>query len=680
MKILRVLANKRGSSVIMVLVAMAFISILGTILMFSSFTGYQIKAAQARGGESFYNAETALDEIRAGVQSIVTDCIAKAHTAVLRAYTHDMDIESAFSDNFVTQLKLWVNADEQQFILPRIEDGYFTYNSEVLEGFISGDSITAAFSGEVDADLINGIITLKGVTIMHLSSHGFQSRVSSDIVIAVPNFSFIRSSYTISGIPEFALIADTELYPLHSAVITGNAYAGMVNTNIVNLSISNGTLISSGNINVNNGGSFTVNPNAALWANRIIVGDNSSTVSLTGEAYIADDLVLNAENANALLSGSYHGFGLSLTNAGQSSSILINGVNSRLDMSGLNTLFLAGHSFINTQNFTIDGITGVDIVTGQSLTVKSDQLAYLIAPDAVGGVRTNPIIFSGSEPDYDIELNTVLWTIDGVQRRLGDYIAGVRPVYRPVPGSGGQMLLYLFMQFPDRDSANEYFRDYFTHNSEEIEHYVDIYLDLFAPAPDTRSSGVYYTVSGDNRLDIGNPFDSAALTTPAMRLGNMYRNLSSTLSANLQAAANVTPYTYIVNEQAVAALTDNFTVFKNGDGDIVSVIIKGDTTIGEIFDRPYHGGINLILATGDVTVDREFSGLIISGGKIELRNDVTATPQELIPSMGARNDDSKMFNDFLNQKIVGDSDVSSGGSIYSWDMSALVFYENWVKN
>ncbi|MDR2559950.1 MAG: hypothetical protein LBC86_10500, partial [Oscillospiraceae bacterium] len=76
MRGLRAILKNEGSSVIMVLIAMAFISILGTILMFMAHTGYQIKAAEARGERAFYSAETALDEMRAGIQAIVSDCIA----------------------------------------------------------------------------------------------------------------------------------------------------------------------------------------------------------------------------------------------------------------------------------------------------------------------------------------------------------------------------------------------------------------------------------------------------------------------------------------------------------------------------------------------------------------------------------------------------------------------------
>jgi len=671
------LNNKRGSSVIMVLIAMAFISVLGTILMLSAYTGYQIKAAGAKGERAFYNAETALDEVRAGVQGIITDCIAGAYTQVLQKYEHNVEIEQEFIANFIEQFK------SHALIRPVNFD--FLYNGDLLESFITGEGITTSFPieqeveiegtfyllREGEVEITSSSFTLKGITITHRSADGFVSAVSSDIVVIIPDFSYVRAAYTISGIPEFALIAEERLDILADSGITGNAYGGNVSTGISSLTVSGGTLISRGDVNID-GGELIISNNADLWANKILVGENFSSVLLSGAAYIADDLVLQGRGASATLAGRYYGFGASLTDAVRSSSIIVNGLGSTLDMSGLQQLFLAGHSFINTQNS--DFITNTDILTGQSVSVKSDQLAYLIPVSAIS-TRTNPMIFySGSPPVYAVDYDAVLWNINGDDKRLRDYISDVIPVNRQIVGTGiQQTLLFLFMEFPNKDTANAYFRDYFSQNAFEIEGYTELYLDLYRGPQSAQTSGVYYTNWG-----IGEP-GSDTINVSA-RLSDMFRNYCRSLSSSIQVSDNTTPFTYVVNEAAVTGLDDGITLFEDSDGIVRSVIINCNgssvnyvRSILEIDDSE----INLILSTGNIIVNADFEGLIISNGYIQLQSDVKAAPHDIIPSMGAKNSEGVMFGDFLNLLII-DDEYDSGGTS-SWDMSALVYYENWHK-
>jgi hypothetical protein len=65
---------------------MAFVSVMGVVVLFTSLTGYQLKAEERQGKSNFYDAETAMNELRAGVQQTVSDAIAAAYTDVLVHY------------------------------------------------------------------------------------------------------------------------------------------------------------------------------------------------------------------------------------------------------------------------------------------------------------------------------------------------------------------------------------------------------------------------------------------------------------------------------------------------------------------------------------------------------------------------------------------------------------------
>ncbi|MCL2634949.1 MAG: hypothetical protein FWD34_10630 [Oscillospiraceae bacterium] len=648
MRFIKAITNKNGSSVIMVLIAMTFIAILGTILMFAAFTGYQIKVAQARGEDSFYDAETALDEIRAGVQGVVTQCIAKAYTDMLLGYTHEMNLEEVFKKNFADEFK------KSSLLIDRGE--YYDYEGAVLSGFVSSTTIETSFSYEVI--ITSDTFTLKDVTVRHRSVHGYVSYVSTDIVVIIPDFSYVRNAYTISGIPQFALIANQELtIPAATASTNGNTYAGQVKVNtgaFGSFTIADGTFISKGDILIGGedtvaaGGIFNMAANSVLWANRIVVGENSSTVLLNGQTYVADDLVLQGAEAYASMMGSYFGFGVSHINAANSSSIIINGMGSTLDMSELHTLFLAGNSFIDTGN------ADDNVIMGQSISVKSDQLAYLV-PISDISLRMNPIIFQGAEPPFSVT--------SGIE---------YKKVFRYI-SSTDQTLLYLFMEFEDRDNANAYFADYFSQNADEIKNYVDLYLEFYHPAQYVQAAGYYYTVDGDNITQIGNPYDINVIANSSNRLSLMFNNLTRSLSANIQINNDITPFEYIVKEP----LPNGITVFEeNGVARAVIINNNQEYSVSSI-KSTYGSGINLILSMSDITVDEDFKGLIISNSKIILQANATADPTEIIPSMRAVNGD-RVFADYLNLKIVDAEGSGSGTS--SWDMNSLVHFENWRKN
>ena len=67
--------DNKGSAMVMIIVIIAFIAILVSVLMFVSFSGYQMRVVDRRGKDNFYTAETVLDEINVGLQGEISGAL-----------------------------------------------------------------------------------------------------------------------------------------------------------------------------------------------------------------------------------------------------------------------------------------------------------------------------------------------------------------------------------------------------------------------------------------------------------------------------------------------------------------------------------------------------------------------------------------------------------------------------
>ena len=85
--------NNRGSSIVVVVIAMAMIGVLATSILWMSYMNYRIKVNDIRNKESFYTAETVVEQIMAGVQGEASKAAAEAYQEVLRRWD-ELDQES----------------------------------------------------------------------------------------------------------------------------------------------------------------------------------------------------------------------------------------------------------------------------------------------------------------------------------------------------------------------------------------------------------------------------------------------------------------------------------------------------------------------------------------------------------------------------------------------------------
>jgi len=689
----RALRGNRGSGIVLVLVCMLCVSILGVTALYLSYTGLLLKVTERRSKADFYDATTAMDEIRAGVQTAASDSIAGAYKSALinysnPAFTGGSDMSAGFQREFRNELYGW--KDEAGDALFITSGGTYRYSTDVLKSFVS-DSNTAVSvrdgkAAQVVYDTGKKTVLLKNVDVVYTNPRThYTTEVSADISVGMPDFSYVVSQYSISGLPEFAVIAkDTLLQDYNNTqlVVDGSAYASRVllKNEGSSLDIKRGTVVCAGLLSVNNAGPgstprLTVEDGASLWTNRIEVGASSSAV-LDGRTYVKDDLELAGAASKASLGGSFYGFGNSLTAADQSSAILVNGRNTTLDLSGLSRLMLAGRSFVSNYKNAADSV--VDVPMGESVSVRGNQEAYLAPAASLDGVSGNPWIFSGTAPAVTLKSGTSPWS----GKTLADYGASLKPVYTKYPGTQ-QTVAYYFLQFDTAEHTNQYFKDYFSNNSGEISSYLDAYTSLSSVSGLTQSAGYTVEKNADGTYALGSYVTADSLVNSAAQMQSTFTQLTTTLFDRVSVSTN--PYDYFVRADEIDAklLPSSQSVFEFSDsaGAVVGLIVRGDYMI----DGTSPEALRVVIATGSVIVKKEFHGLIIAGSNINMQNSVFAKAEEVTSAFSSActvNGESLALSSFLRAGVADNTESggSGTGSALSWNLDKLVSYQNWNKS
>ncbi|MGI5970422.1 MAG: hypothetical protein ACOX7P_01685 [Oscillospiraceae bacterium] len=719
----RLIRDNKGTGIITVLVSVAFISVLGTLLLYMSYIGYTMKVTERKSKENFYDAEAAINEIRVGIQKAVSDSIAVANTLALERYNDpSASVEVDFKVYFKDAIWSWDgNALAETLFIgsPDPDVSNARYNCAVLRSFVApaAGSLTVnnnADEGDV-AFLQNGegtvtALILKNVSVNYVEN-GFETNVTTDIAINIPDFRYTPSVLVTTAIQEYVIIANESLTQNSGGSITlnGNVFAGAVDITGANsmavgcdpltgdddpsasyIFITGGKLdpatgsdaADSGLLSLGMHSSFKAGSGVSFWAKRLSVGQNAD-LYLNGPSFVADDLVLQGDGAMATLSGKYFGFGSSTTDASRSSSIIANGHDTRLILTdSLETLLLAGQCFIGSGNFGIGG----NVLTGESIAPKSAQIAYLVPPECLNTsvyeeLATNPAIFyTSSTPSRSALMACVDTSKDfwGANSSMDDYNAAVQLVYLPL---GSQTLVYFYMEFASPDDASAYFSDYFQHNSDNVEKYLKLYCDTLSipEAADRFTSGnSLYLEDGSAALL---PPTHSDFSTIVSYYDNQYSCLSVTLSPVVSDTGTV--YSHVVDEAAIEAeLPANAqTPFYGPDGTtVVGVISREASTSVSAIRSNYSGGdVKVIVTTGDITVDRYFEGLIIAGGTIYIQNSLRLDDYAVSTALlGKSEDGDRTMLDYL--KIGTGSSGSSSLESVTWGLEKLVSYQNWRKH
>lgn len=785
--------RNRGSSIVIVIIAMAMIGILATTLLWMSYINYKIKVNDIRNKNSFYSAEMVMEQIVAGLQKEASDSVAVAYQEVLSNWD-DLQSESnrysSFASTYLdTLVKHLRDADKG--------DGY--YKRDILKGYVDTtvwDHVnqTAWDNGTDDTDetkkkppvmeLVNGnSLILRNVFVSYMDEDRL-SIVSTDLCLDVPEIVFTQSG-SIDELYNYILIGNQGISLTQgSGQVTGDGsiYAGtddkgkggIVINPASSLAINNGRyVISKGEIDVIGPGAGLIvrdvkETGSSVYAKNLDL--QSGTISFDSKTYIANDLTLSGNGSKATLTKEYYGYGISTesgigdskTDQENSSAIIINGQNSTVNMSGVDTLMLAGRAYIGTNTTkkeldqNAEAVANGDaakknekaVLMGESITVKGGQIAYLVPTECLGVYNGETLI--GQNPvtqdvaakiqtyknDYGENFKEVDFT-RAVSRLGGLSLSSfgvtdmdhIRKVSTQYVGGGteSKSLTYYYLVM-DAENAARYYQTYYLNgsNKETIDQYFKKYATGGIVLGDYTSEQNSYTILGNalvsdvlsqsgvsllaSTATTSNTMTTEEVYQKSGEIANVYKGLTTNLSEDGASASSFqNVFDSVIKKEIVTKNADGSEtretiqeyLIHNGTGSTMEFTtddgLKGIITAGSYTLSSATSGasnIRLIVSLGDITIDRNFTGLAIAKGTITINGAVSNGAASLKrnkmdlykvlnATTGAEGDTMTSMGFFVNGETslsegAQESPTDDAGNL-DIDYTEIVRYMNWDK-
>lgn len=796
--------NNKGSSIVMVIVVMALLMILTAIILSLALMNYRMKNTDRASTLNFYNAEYALEEIRAGLAEEVSVAAADAYNDTMAEFAEldETERRNHFKTAYIRNLKQAFMEDDGAAGSGRYS---LTYMSGLIEESAYNEEwlVGARLLTNADENVINETaegLLLKNIKVIYYGENDYVDEIKTDILLKYPDINFSQTA-TMPNLLAYAIVAQDSVQICDAAVcrINGNAYFGTGESVVDNAvltarskttAVDNQFLISGGTIKGQSNAGIQVS-DMEVWSEDIV--SDSSTMNINrSTAYLKDDLILSnslyhAKGAHTqsivTIDGAYYGFGNvetalnSRENAGNSekaaeikenpanynSSMIINGVNTTLDISGLSVFKLAGNAYVNgtehanrIETGTVDiditkDMNTQDVQMGESLAIRSDQIAWLVPSECIapetenGGVNPMPIaqyselsdelekLYGNGVQGYQavdslVSLDTRSAKLGGATlRELG--VTGWQIEAQQVVGTAKSMV-YVFVKFDSVASANTFFRKYYSEaeNLTKLEEYLDLYASggIRLPEEVLKESGdtnFYFNgnilASESAKLYVPDTLSGVSAQTGAhieqrmLEEGVAYQDNFAALNTKLlkdysqllDEERGKTVYENLVNPMVSGESTEysisegEARIFVKSTGQ-AAVIVNGDFTInaenlGAIktakdVDGVMHADAEcyVVIASGDITIEKDFTGLIFAGGTITISGKnvtLTADAQNAAQALMAENEAGIHAYDYLKN---GETYTVSGNpegtqtalfSADSLDMSDYVLYSNWSK-
>lgn len=427
--------NNKGSAIILVIIAMAFIGILAALILWLAYMNYFMKAMNMRATDTFYTVDMVAEEIRAGLETETAAVAGDAYSTVLQRYS-ELDTDSRksfFNTRIVTDLLLVLEDGagtgkyKQSILYDYIKDATVKTNTTISTGGSFGG---AGITPKITVDYINGSLILHDVDIKYEDpQRNYVAVIHTDFRITAPNLDFSDTPVS-NELFSYGLIANRQLKVNNTLNLDlCNAYAGgrsvvsednsaytTVYEDIDDAILVEGTLntrnesrgvagpatvikklVSRKALNLGTDAVVNKSNQVDLHTENIVLEKNGGNLTLDGKSYVADDLTINGKNTVVTLKDSYYGFGTDKIYSASkyknatlieedktgddSSAILINGRNSTVDLSGLSNLWLMGRSYVGTRKRAASN--KINIPMSESVSIRGDQVAYLVPTECL---------------------------------------------------------------------------------------------------------------------------------------------------------------------------------------------------------------------------------------------------------------------------------------------------------
>lgn len=750
----------RGAALVYVIVAAALIIVLGAATTATAFVNLKSTQIQEQADNNFYNADTIINTIVSGLEGDMSIAYEEAYTKVitkLNTYkenamkTAESDFNKAFIDAFYARL-----SDGKKYEGESVE---FVYSVKKLQQYVQdvyGDdfsyTITALhgknFLDKVTTEGEEGVI-LRNLHITYEDDNGYFDEITTDIKIDVPKFDPQFVQQTKLNLEGFVVDRGLEVELSKGLEIVGNAYihdrdsdnnAVLLDTRSSLSITSPDETVLSGLIETNENTKLTIQGTSnskdanTIWVENFDFGRHSEAF-ISGQTFVFDDLEVNGTYSNIKLAGEYYGYNQSEKKLSESSSININGAHTTLDIESLDMLVIAGTSYLKTSSVESgkDGyVNSDDIQLGESVSVKSNQIAYLVddkefVSSGIKSFKSNPMSYKQYEDMISANggLEKMLDDIASYSLSYGKSYKQYGATIVPVFSNKDNGTVYLYLNFEKTDDAARYFTDAFrgnsllsqrlrTYSAQYIsklvlnsntsllvnENYIDPSVSLYTSDSLPQSNnGLGYNKNEPDQTAMKEMLqkikldylDNGKESGNGMKYKMMYKKLVSKEKLSEFITNATAAETYMDHHT-----NDKLTVIENG------VILEGTAgskaiLVNNANKEPYELGTGkgLVVVSGDLKITGDWLGTIIVGGRAYCTDGTKEAPlnitvdsvavNSVLPlyfTMQKSDDEVSMsviniFKGYENMKV---NDATSDTGINADMISNCISFTNWQRN
>ncbi len=347
--------GNKGFSLITVIITIAFIGILGLLVLYLALQNFNMKITGIKGKDSFYTAEQALEEIRLGLQQDVGEAMSAAYIKVMEDYNK----QSSSSDEVLDELrqKAFETAFLQELTSRLRQSGkdgasdlpLGQYSMDYLRSYVDFEKmddfdaaaetlIVTTPEGKnpvLKSDPKSGLL-LKNLKVIYVDAKGYAAIIETDIRLGIPKIQFPTPS-TLPDLMNMVVVAQGGIVcksaenvgisaghtSIMGSIFAGNLKDGSESSEKSQTSIkveknaalaiaSGDKVVTEGEVSVDEQGSFSASAGVTLWTQGIRMTEGK--VTLDGTTYVADDLTVeknakSGDGSQVKIAGEYYGFG-----------------------------------------------------------------------------------------------------------------------------------------------------------------------------------------------------------------------------------------------------------------------------------------------------------------------------------------------------------------------------------
>lgn len=430
----KTLNNKKGSTLIMVLMSLSVLSILGTAILSASVMNFKMKKIDMKSKQSFYLAESGLEEAYVVIEGVVETAIDEGNKKVnkklkkeLDKYTMD-DGSIEYDGNLKNDMQKWFEDEYKDYINNNLikslyNNSYYEQTSIKVDEFKFNkdkEEFYLTLESENNENEIKKEIKVKLAILVPNQGSSYVKKKTETLTENVlwtkallADKDIIIKGEGIKDIQHIQDIKERELYKeeidklQYEVEVKGDVYAygtgGSDKENIggiiVGDSKNSARIKLDGKLTTNryiqtkgNNSIINITNNGEVFCNSLIIPkeNTGSIIDITGDVNTYDDIELNGKDSNIYIDGSYYGFndGSNETEHYESSGIVINNDSigsddSTIEITGKGKgkwyapqykgTFIAGTSYIELGD---DPIEKKYYQTGESVSVKGNYKAY----------------------------------------------------------------------------------------------------------------------------------------------------------------------------------------------------------------------------------------------------------------------------------------------------------------